>query len=132
MDKYNCGTCTHACQGINGDGWGENMACADGEKTRFDPDPQHMHPCEHGQPVVATAIAAVEFSGDGSSAWHICNRGDPASCAVQSWHFNKQNGTWYPVEFATFCRGCGRRLPTADQLPAMHEAQKQEGEEEHA
>jgi hypothetical protein len=120
MDKYNCGTCAkqNDCPLFSWETKGDKQ---------FSTLPQHMHPCEHGQPVVATAIAAVEFAddayGDGDTcAFHKCID-DCSNVAAMT---PGKEWTTYPGE--NYCQMCGLRLPTAEQLPAMYEAWKKEQE----
>jgi hypothetical protein len=82
--------------------------------------PADMHPCEHGEAVVATAIAAVEFYDDCGESF-ADHKHDNIPYA--QWALYEGCDVWELDSHMrdNFCPYCGNLLPTADQLPGMYE-----------
>ncbi len=108
---HNCGTCDYGIRCFHGCPQPSIM-------HRHDTGPQHMHPCEHGTPVVASAVAGVRFYElPFVRAYHTCKDG-----AIVSAGERDHNGTWR--RYWRYCCNCGLRLPTSDELAQMYEAWK--------
>jgi hypothetical protein len=95
-------------------------------RIQFNDHPSAKHPGPHGQPVVATAIAKVEFEESRYAisaylrGYLIAVYGKPlAEWLTQGWKMRTAD---------KFCAETGFRIPTADQLEIMYEAWKKEQE----
>lgn len=118
---HNCGTCWHLGKTC----WPDRNA-----PEHWSSHPSDMHPCDaHGEPVVATAVAGVEFDFfDGDLGAYHQDAGEkyPAS----QWVYDE--GRWQNLEEGfdvarwKFCPICGLRLPTASQLPEIYQGWKEE------
>jgi hypothetical protein len=127
---HNCATCVFCdglCNNENAQNWKwENELGQfyphNWEMVQFNTHPAHNHPCEHGKPVVASAVAGVTFNGHG--ARHDCR--EDSRYYGGGWHFDGEE--WVSKdENEKFCRYCGLRLPTPDELAQMYEAWKEAG-----
>jgi hypothetical protein len=121
MCNYNCGTCAYREDGFCANEIAQDVEC------RWDEEPQHLHPCEHGKPVVASAIAGVEFEVNRFGeliAWHRCGSGEQ----IYSMHTDEGWSKWGSPWGWKGCPHCLQLLPTADQLPAMYDQWKKEQE----
>lgn len=130
MDKYNGSTCKF----MDEDDWfcsRLGRECKGRAK-----EPQHMHPCSHGAPIVASAIAQPVFWTNANGlvfadvGEHLTAFRDQTG-KWSEWHENSSHGRsgrmlsrlpWIRFDDA------GLRLPTASQLAAMYADQK--GEEQ--
>lgn len=112
---HNCHTCTKwsgaECRGIcNGDWFGDEA---------FSTHPSDMHPCPHGEPIVASAVAGVEFKKEGTYlfAHHKC-----LSIDYMGECWSMRGGKWEKlIGWGVFCPHCGLRLPATAELPAMYD-----------
>ena len=128
MDKqgWNCSTCiehgrhTEPTGGFKDIEWD---GCSKKLEQRFDTEPYNTCPCEHGQPVVATAICDMQFLKYEDGTVLAVHNG---KWTGMRWINGKMDNWAYTTD--KFCGECGCRWPTADQLPAMHEAWKKEQE----
>jgi hypothetical protein len=94
---------------------------------RYDNHPSDMHPCERGEPIVASAIATIRFSKDGRSAIHECNGNITANYRIGT------KDQWLKaVDYGSYCQECGLKLPTVEQIAEMYEWWKEEHHDKNA
>jgi hypothetical protein len=116
---HSCGTCKHYFSKDS------SKACAMWEKQvtlDYSEHPSDLHPCAHGEPVVANAICSYNF--------YELPRGDVHAC-------HEHNGVVYhdawksiaqifATQAAVFCDKCGLRTATSNQLALMYERHKED------
>jgi hypothetical protein len=111
---HNCGTCQKEDAGCAC----YEPSCEDGHEMQWSQNVCDQHPCAHGEAVVASAVAGVEFGKHepiGIVYAHHVHDG---------WHkylWTLQEGGWFIMSTAKYCEDCGLLLPTIAQLPEMYE-----------
>lgn len=118
---HNCGTCIHD--------WNcDCIGVSRGNEHEYDKRPQSMHPCEHGEAIVASAVCDYEFinlpHGDVHAA-HVHH----SAVFHDAWLY--EGNSDFIADSANFCMECGLRTATLDELATMYAAwqadQKGEG-----
>jgi hypothetical protein len=139
---HNCGTCTkckpHIRECDDGDGhydvWEDGVECAEYHDEMESTHPSDLHPCAHGEAVVAIAVAqpkfwvnqhGIVFADIGDHLTAFCDHAGKWT----EWHFTEGSGPdgkivqW--VRWMKFAPESGELLPTAAQLPEMYERWQQ-------
>jgi hypothetical protein len=110
---HNCGTCARWSDTKNG--------CRLKKEDCWNDHPAYNRPCPHGKPVVASAVAGVEFEvlprgvdvighhAHGGISYATWTRWDGME------HFRDDHEE-------KFCSECGLRMPTAQEVAQMYEA----------
>jgi hypothetical protein len=113
VEKYNCDTCVYQNEEFFSSRRHKDIP------ERLDDEPQHMHPCAHGTPIVASAIAALTFTNGG--AQHRCG----GEGQITSAYLCRPDGTMVQkLEDGKFCRHCGLLHATPEQAAAMYADQR--------
>jgi hypothetical protein len=115
MMGHNCNCCKHESRCKNYVPDHVNMPVLE---MRYDTHPSDLHPCEHGKPIVASAVARYEFAELGHGDVHAYHAHDDI-VFHDAWLY--RGGSAWSLNYAKFCSECGLLTATAEQLPEMYE-----------
>jgi len=116
---HNCST----CRDLNEEAGCCNILCRETEDEWFSLHPSDMHPCEHGTPIVATAIADYRFYEIKRGDIHACHEHD-GIVINDAWQYSGRPG--WDISWEKRCMECGLKTATADQLEQMYQRSKED------